>query len=416
MQYRKDLKSGNELSVLGLGCMRFPRGLGGRIDKEKTEQIIREAIEGGINYFDTAYVYPGSEVITGEILHKLRLRDKVYIASKLPHVACKKPEDFDRLFSEQLKRLKTDHIDYYLVHNIGEINSWERLRQLGIEQWVANKKAQGQIGQFGFSFHGARDGFMELLESYDWDFCQIQYNYGDENYQAGRAGLERAYEKGIPVIVMEPLLGGKLATGLPKKAVQLFEKANKARSNTEGKAHAQAGKAQGKEATPAAWGLRWVWDQPEVTLLLSGMSSLEQLRENLDTAATAKPGMLSKNEHATIAQVIEIFRAADKVPCTGCHYCMPCAQGVNIPGCFASYNARHVNGLVAGMSSYVMSTAALRSGGGNNSGPSNCTQCGVCEKACPQHIEISRELTAVKKKMEPFWYKPVVALVRKFMS
>ncbi|MDR2295768.1 MAG: aldo/keto reductase [Clostridiales Family XIII bacterium] len=396
MQYRIDPKSGRALSILGFGCMRFPRGLTARIDAEKTERLILSAIDGGVNYFDTAYIYGGSEAALGEILHKNKARERVLLATKLPPQRCKRREDFDVVFGTQLERLKTDRIDYYLIHNLPDAALWRGLCAMGIEDWIAEKKARGQIRQIGFSFHGAQAAFLRLLDEYDWDFCQIQYNYMDENHQAGRAGLERAHEKGLPVVVMEPLLGGKLASGLPAKALRCFKEAN-------------------GDLTAASWALRWLWNLPEVTVVLSGMNGAEQLADNLKTAEDAAPGMLSEREAAVFAPVIAALREAYKVACTGCNYCMPCPQGVNIPGCFAAYNTSYALGFVAGMQQYITGTGAnhaeRRAGGGRS-----CVKCGLCEKKCPQRIEIARALEAVTKRMEPFWFKAALAIVRRVLS
>ena len=208
MQYRKD-KYGKDISILGYGCMRFSKR-GNSIDLEKAEKEVMNAINKGVNYFDTAYIYPGSEEALGKILEKNNVRDKVYIATKLPQYLIKSKNALDKYFEEQLKRLKTDHIDYYLMHMLTDIAAWEKLKKLGIEEWIENKKKEGKIINLGFSFHGNSDMFIKILDAYDWDFCQIQYNYMDENSQAGVKGLKTAYEKNIPVIIMEPLRGGKL--------------------------------------------------------------------------------------------------------------------------------------------------------------------------------------------------------------
>ncbi|MCL1816151.1 MAG: aldo/keto reductase [Clostridiales bacterium] len=395
MQYRIDPKSGNKLSVLGFGCMRFP------FDKEKTERLIISAVEAGINYFDTAYIYGNSEETLGVILHKNNLRDKIFLATKLPHQKCKNYDDFDRLFLKQLERLKTTYIDYYLIHNISDLASWERLCNLGIMSWVAKKKEHGQIGCIGFSFHGAQNGFMSLIEAYEWDFCQIQYNYMGENYQAGRAGLCKAYEKGLPVIIMEPLLGGKLAGGLPPQAARLFKKAD-------------MDCPPGTGCTAASWALKWLWDQPEVSVVLSGMNHAEQLADNIKSAENARPGMLSAKEAGLFAPVIAALREVYKIPCTGCNYCMPCPHGVNIPDCFAAYNTSFAMGLIAGFTQYITSTGANHPEKQHRS--RNCRSCGACEKNCPQNIEISKSLQMVKKRMEPFWFNAALKLVHKFMS
>jgi len=393
MQYRIDQRSGNKLSALGFGCMRFPRTLA-ITDRKKTEALILRAIENGVNYFDTAYNYPESETVLGEILHKNDIRSQVFIATKLPYTKCRAYEDFDRLLEEQLKRLQTSYIDYYLIHSISEVSAWNKLCEMGIERWIAEKKQQGKISQIGFSFHGVQSEFMLLLSSYDWDFCMIQYNYYDENYQAGRAGLVMASSMGLPVIIMEPLLGGKLATGLPKEAERCFRSVD-------------------SERTPASWALRWLWNQPEVTVVLSGMSRDEQLDDNLATARVATPGSLSDRETSVFAPVIATLKESFKIPCTGCGYCVPCPRKVNIPGSFAAYNASYSLGFVTAIPMYV--TGIGTSHPEKNYSGKHCTKCGVCEKLCPQHIEIIKSLEDVTKRMEPFWFNAVMAIARKVM-
>ena len=394
MQYREDKKSGNQLSVLGFGCMRFPRNLG-QIDVKKTEQLINKAIERGVNYFDTAYLYPGSEETLGAVLKKNGRRPKVYIATKLPFSQCKRYEDFDKFFEIQKKRLQTDYIDYYFIHAISDCKQWERLCELGVEQWIAKKKAAGEIRQVGFSFHGLTNEFIKLVDAYDWDFCQIQYNYINVNYQAGETGLKKAAEKGLSVFVMEPLLGGKLANGLPPKTVALLKKVDEKNS-------------------PAAWALNWLWNQPEVTLLLSGMNGMEQVRENTALAHRARAGMFGTGENKVIDKVIEIFNESYKVPCTGCNYCMPCPKGINIPACFAAYNATFAFGKFAGLQQYVLSTGGVGKGETHYAG--DCVKCGKCERHCPQHIQIRKELQKVSRRMESFWLKPGLRIMGKVMD
>ncbi len=389
MKYRDDLKSGKSLSILGLGCMRFPRNAALQIDMAKSEKLVLDAIAAGVNYFDTAYIYLGSEQALGTILHKNNIRDKVYIATKLPFGKCKAYEDFDKLFAEQLDHLKTDYIDYYLIHNLSDMKGWQRLCGIGIEKWIAEKKRDGKIKQIGFSFHGSQAEFSELIDAYDWEFVQIQYNYVNINYQAGEAGLKRAASKGLPVIIMEPLLGGKLASGLPKKAVELFKSAN-------------------KDIAPVAWALNWLWNQPEVTVVLSGMGSDKQLAQNLETANTAKVDMLSKSELKIFDSVLEAFNESYKVPCTGCNYCMPCPHNVNIPGCFAAYNMSYATGMFSGTQQYMTTTGIFDPT--KNFGASSCKKCGKCEKHCPQHISIMKSLDDVKKRMEPFWIRWLISL------
>ena len=378
MQYRKD-RYGNPISVLGYGCMRFTQ-TAGKIDIAKTEKEILEAFHGGVNYFDTAYVYPGSEAALGEILARNGIREQVNIATKLPHYLLKKPEDLDRCFSEELRRLKTDHVDYYLMHMLTDAKTWQRLEGLGIVQWLAEKKASGQIRQVGFSYHGNSDMFCKLLDIYDWDFCQIQYNYLDENSQAGATGLHRAAEKGLPVIIMEPLRGGRLTNTLPASAKKII-------------AHTSL--------TPAQFAFRWLWDQKEVTCVLSGMNSLDMVRENLATAQITRPGILTPEDRAVYAKVVAAINENMKVGCTGCRYCMPCPKGVDIPGTFAAYNRMASDGYWKALTEYFMITGVRR----DYTGPGNCIGCGKCEQHCPQHLPIRQELKNARKALEGIPYR-----------
>ena len=380
MNYRQD-RYGNSLSVLGFGCMRFPTKTG-RIDMEETEQEIMTAIQNGVNYFDTAYIYPGSEAALGEILERNGVRNQVNIATKLPHYLIKSREDLDKLFAEELKRLRTDHVDYYLMHMLTDTDTWQRLKDMDIEQWIADKKASGAIRQVGFSYHGNTDMFCKLVDAYDWDFCQIQYNYMDEHSQAGRKGLQYANSKGIPVVIMEPLRGGKLVNRLPEEAKQIF--ADYTISHT-----------------PAQWALRWLWNQPEVTVVLSGMNSDEMVRDNIHTASTTQVGELGPEEEAMLHRVVQAINSKMKVGCTGCGYCMPCPKNVDIPGTFAAYNRRYQEGKFMALKDYVMCTMLRK----NSTAASNCVGCGKCEKHCPQQIPIRQKLKEAQKELEGPVYK-----------
>ena len=380
MNFRKD-KYGNELSILGFGCMRFPRKMG-KIDMNETEKEIMLAYENGVNYFDTAYIYPGSENALGEILQKHGIRDKVYIATKLPHYLIKSRESLDKYFDEQLKRLRTDHVDFYLMHMLSDVDTWNRLKELGIEDWIAEKKASGAIKQIGFSYHGNSEMFCRLLDAYDWEFCQIQYNYMDENTQAGRRGLNYANEKGIPVVIMEPLRGGKLVSHLPEEAVNIF-------------------KTYKIQYTPAQWAFRWLWNQPEVTVVLSGMNSQDMVLDNINTASATSVGELGEDEEIMLRSVVKAINSKMKVGCTGCGYCMPCPKNVDIPGTFAAYNRRFAEGKFWAYVDYFMCTA-LRP---NSTAASNCIECGKCEKHCPQNIEIRKCLKDAQKELETPIYK-----------
>ena len=380
MQYRTD-RYGNQLSVLGFGCMRFPRKLG-QIDMAETEREILTAIDGGVNYFDTAYIYPGSEAALGQILEKNGLRDKVNIATKLPHYLIRSRDAMEKLFQEELKRLRTDHVDYYLMHMLTDPATWGRLKGLGIEEWLREKKASGQIRQVGFSYHGNSRVFCALLDEYDWDFCQIQYNYLDEHSQAGRRGLHYAASKGIPVVIMEPLRGGKLVKNLPEKAKKVFA-------------------AHEPHRTPAQWAFRWLWDQEEVTVVLSGMNSDAMVRDNMATASDTRPGELTEADQAMLRQVVAAINEGTKVGCTGCGYCQPCPKGVDIPGTFAAWNRRYSEGKFWGLVEYFMCTT-LRP---NGCAASNCVDCGKCEQHCPQGIPIRQKLKEARKDLETPLYR-----------
>lgn len=428
MLYRENKRSGEKLSILGFGCMRFPRKAGG-IDFEETERQIVKAVEAGINYFDTAYVYPGSEETLGKILKKNGLRDQVKIATKLPHYLIKGEADLDRYFSQQCARLRTDTIDYYLMHMLPDVKVWKRLLDLGIERWIEKKKACGAIKNIGFSYHGGTDSFIRLVDAYDWDFCQIQYNYLDENSQAGRRGLLHAAGKGLPVIIMEPLRGGRLANGLPAKAAEVFAGAegingkelcreSGAGKRTDTDAAAVEGKREdgckgtGKKRSPAEWAFRWLWDQPEVTVVLSGMNSVQMLMENVRAADTAEAGKFTDREKGLFVKAVAAINDKIKVGCTGCGYCMPCPAGVDIPGVFRCYNARYLDGFVSGMREYIMCTTMKR----ERSNASLCKKCGKCERHCPQGIEIRRELDRVKRAMENPIYKAAAWGISKFVK
>ena len=375
MNYRND-KYGNPLSILGFGCMRFQRK-GGKIDMEKAEKQIMDAYRGGVNYYDTAYIYPGSEAALGEILEKNSIREKVKIATKLPHYLVKSAADLDKIFNEELKRLRTDYVDYYLMHMLTDVNAWERLKTLGILEWIEEKKQSGAIRQVGFSYHGNSQTFCDLIDAWDWDFCQIQYNYMDEHTQAGRRGLYHANEKGIPVIIMEPLRGGKLVNRLPAEAEKIFADYEPKR-------------------TPAQWAFRWLWNQPEVTVVLSGMNTDEMVADNMMTASTVEVGELTEADEAMLQRVIKAINAGMKVGCTACGYCMPCPKGVNIPGTFAAYNRIYSESKFLGMKEYFMSNALRK----EPTLASQCVGCGKCEKHCPQGIAIRQELKNAQKELE----------------
>lgn len=390
MQYRPN-KTGQPLSILGYGCMRFTRR-GAGIDLDKAEREVMAAIGRGVNYFDTAYIYPGSEAALGEILARNHCRDKVNIATKLPQYLVRKNGDLESYFREELSRLQTDHVDYYLMHMLTDVESWHKLEAAGVRAWLDEKRAAGQIGQVGFSFHGNTAMFLKLLEVYDWDFCQIQYNYMDEHSQAGRAGLAAAAAKGLPVIIMEPLRGGKLVNLLPEKARALLDRAS-----------------QGW--TPAEWALRWLWDQEAVTCVLSGMNSLEMVEENCRIADEVRPGQFGPAEFGLLEQVKAEINRGIKAPCTGCGYCMPCPKGVDIPGAFRCYNEMYTESKGIGRREYWQ-VVALRQ---QPAFASQCIGCGKCESHCPQQLPIRRLLQEADHALRPWPYRAAAAVARRFL-
>ena len=392
MQYRND-KYGNKISLLGYGCMRFTK-TAGAIDMDKAEKELMAAYEMGVNYYDTAYIYGGSEAAIGKIFEKNGIRKKINIATKLPHYLMNSMESIEKCFQEELSRLRTDYIDYYLMHMLNDVKTWEKLVDMGILDWIREKKESGAIRQIGFSYHGNTESFCKVVDAYDWDFCQIQYNYLDEHAQAGRKGLHHAAAKGIPVIIMEPLRGGKLVSNLPEKAKKLFSE-------------------HPKKYSPAEWAFRWLWNQPEVTCVLSGMNSMEMLEENVRVASECQIGEFTEEDNALLAQIVDAINSKMKVGCTGCGYCMPCPMNVDIPGAFAAYNVSAVDGKKEAWYEHLRSSIFRK----DATSISNCIGCGKCEKHCPQGIHIREELKAAEKVLEGPIYqiaKKVVPLVIRY--
>ncbi|SFC90033.1 aldo/keto reductase [Butyrivibrio sp. YAB3001] len=390
MEYRSN-KNGEPISILGYGCMRFTTK-GGSIDIEKTEKEIMASYHNGVNYYDTAYVYTGSEAVLGEVLERNSIREKVNIATKLPQYLVSSANALDKYFNEELKRLRTDYIDYYLMHHMTAKNQWDKLEKLGIKEWIAQKKASGQIRNIGFSYHGNSEDFIGILDSYDWDFCQIQYNYMDEHSQAGLEGLTHAAQKGIPVVIMEPLRGGKLVNLLPEKAKQAISSYYKGYS-------------------PAELGLRWLWNQPEVTCVLSGMNSIEMVNENCRIASNATAGCFDSEDFALIDDIKKIISETELVGCTGCRYCMPCPKGVDIPALFRCYNMTALESKSAARFEYAQ-TVGLKE---TPAFATQCIECGKCEQHCPQNIPIRDMLKKADKEVRPLPYKVGINVVRKFM-
>lgn len=387
MKYRRNPKNGDSISILGFGCMRLPK-TATVINQKRTEEVLKAAFDAGINYFDTAYIYPGSEVALGKFLSK-GYREKISLATKLPYRECASAEDAERIFAEQKARLQTDYFDYYLIHMLADVDAWEKCRTQGIVSWAEQKKASGEIKNLGFSYHGATDGFKKLIDSYPWDFCQIQVNYADETSQAGVSGLRYAAAAGVSVIIMEPLRGGKLVNLPPVAMTRLHEEL--------------------PDSSPAEFAFRWLWNFPEILCVLSGMNEVEQVVENVRIASDAECNTLTESDLAVYASIKSLLEINTAVPCTGCGYCMPCQFGVDIPAVFSAYNRRVAEGFIPGLRTYVLCTSMKE----KTAAASACRKCGLCEKKCPQHLLIRDYLDETKNIMEGRLYRLVVALLRK---
>lgn len=377
MLYRKVEKTGDELSILGFGCMRLPGGEA-KIDEERATRQIRYAIARGVNYIDTAYPYHlgTCEPFLGRALAG-GYREKVKLATKLPHWIINSPENMESIFLSQLERLNTERIDYYLLHALDD-KVWEKLHGLGVLGFLDRAREEGRIVNNGFSFHGGIEAFKEIAKAYDWDICQIQYNFLDRENQAGTEGLEYAAAAGLGVVVMEPLRGGNLVGKIPPEVKAIWDEADIRR-------------------TPAEWALRWVWDRPEVSVVLSGMNEEDQIDENLRIADEAYPRSLTEKELRLVGRAEETYRGLMKVGCTGCRYCMPCPEGVNIPGCFEVYDRKHLFGDKQAETAYMIRFGEVS---GWPSHASLCNQCGSCEELCPQHLSIPALLQDVAEEFE----------------
>jgi len=381
MLYRIMPKNGDQLSSLGFGCMRLPM-LEGKIDEARAIAQIREAIDAGINYIDTAWPYHDgqSEPLLGKALQD-GYRDKVKVATKLPTWLVKSREDMDTFLGAQLERLGTDHIDYYLIHALSG-PSWETIKALGVLDFLDTARKDGRIINPGFSFHGLQEDFQPIVDAYSWVFCQIQYNLLDTDFQAGTKGLQYAASQGLGVVIMEPLRGGNLGLPTPPPAIaDIWARAETTR-------------------TPVEWALRWVWNHPEVTVVLSGMNNEAHIRENMAIAAQAEPDSLTDKEPSLITRAAATYRQLMQVGCTGCGYCLPCPAGVQIPTCFDFFNKMHMFGNVE-EAKYMYEVFAKGEVLQREPGfASQCVECGLCLEKCPQQIEIPEVLKRVVVELE----------------
>ncbi len=391
MQNRLIKKTGDEIFPLGFGAMRLPLK-NGKINRELAKKQIYHAIDSGINFIDTAYLYGDSETFLGEVLQG-EYRNKVKICTKLPSINVRKYEDMEALLDEQLKRLKRDSIDYYLIHAV-DLKTINRLLRKDLLKFINKAKKEGKIKHVGFSYHGPKEEFEIILDGYDWDVVLVQYNYFDDNVQASTEGIQYAASKGIGVFVMEPLKGGILAGKMPYEAEDVFRKANPNKSN-------------------AQWALEWVLNNPNVTCVLSGMNSIEQIDENISVGKKTTPLSLSLEEMETIEYVKRVLRNALKINCSTCGYCMPCPQGVNIPECLKIYNEKYLFGhkgrFNQSFMDYYQYVGGIMGGEGN---AGKCNGCGKCLRKCPQKLNIIEELEKVKKEFEFPAMKYGLAFVR----
>ena len=394
-------RNGDEIFPLGLGAMRLPTK-NNSIDKDLAKEFILYAINNGVNYIDTAYAYHGgeSESFLGEILSLsdndgVKYRDKVKLSTKLPSWMVRSREDMDAFLNEQLRKLQTDVIDYYYVHSV-DLSTILRLKELGLYEFLEKVKSEGKIKNIGFSYHGSPNEFNDLIDDFNWDMVLIQYNYLDVNAQAGIRGIRYAYEKDLAIFVMEPLKGGLLAGELPKEVSDLFDSVDSNKSSVE-------------------WALSWVLNQKEITCVLSGMGSLEQIKENMDIAKRVEVDSLSDEELDILDKAQAIFNSMMKINCTGCGYCLPCPKGVNIPDCFNVYNEKYLFdkkllGIFPGaMANYYMIVGGITN---KQSSAGLCNHCGRCKRLCPQSLDIPNELDMVKSEFERFGFNYQIKFIR----
>ena len=385
-------KTSDKLSPLGFGAMRLPQK-NGKIDRDEAKKQIYYGIDNGINIIDTAYIYGDSEKFLGEVLVG-DYKNKVKIISKLPSFQVKKREDMDRILNEQLERLKRKCIDYYLIHSV-DLKTINRLWKRGLAEFITDAKRNGKIKYVGFSYHGVKEEFETLIDSYDWDAVMVQYNYLDENIQASGEGIEYAASKGIGIFVMEPLKGGILAGKIPNEAEDIFKQSNPNKSS-------------------AQWALEWVLNNRNVTTVFSGMNSMEQINENLKTTNETDALSMSLEDMETVESVKRVINRLLKINCSTCGYCMPCPQGVNIPECIKIYNEKYLfseKGLIT--PSFINYYHYL---GGVINNPSNagkCNGCGKCLRKCPQKLDIPEELKKVEKEFEGHGFKSKILLIKK---
>lgn len=387
MIYRVNTKNGDKLSILGFGCMRFPMK-GAKIDEVRATNMLKAAIEGGVNYLDTAWPYHTgqSEAFLGRFFNATGLRDKLFIATKLPIWICRSKKDFYKFIDRQIKKLNVEFIDYYLMHMLTSFDNYKRLCSLGLKEYLDDIKKTGRAKNVGFSYHGDKNGFIKIIDDYDWDFCQIQYNILDINNQAGRSGLEYAHNKGMPVIIMEPLRGGTLVKDIPSQILKIIKDAK-------------------IDKTPVELFLSWVMKHKQATVVLSGMSLEAHIENNLKTSDESNSSITDVEQKA-IDEIIDVYVKRFKIPCTGCGYCIDCPAGIDIPRCFDVYNHISQGNIFTKLMQIGISGKTLYKA-------NECIECGICEKHCPQAIDIINQLEIITNK----WYmKMLFPLVNWYMN
>ena len=391
MQKRLIKKTGDEISTLGFGAMRLPLK-NGKIDRVKAKELIYCAIDKGVNLIDTAYLYGDSESFLGEVITP-EIRSKIKLCTKLPSINVRKYEDMEKFLAEQLKRLRTDYIDYYLIHAV-DLKTINRLIKRDLFKFIAKAKEEGKIKHIGFSYHGPKEEFEIIIDGYDWDVVMVQYNYFDENVQASMEGIEYAASKGMGIFVMEPLKGGILAGKMPSEVEEIFKNADPNKSN-------------------ADWALQWVLNNRNVTSILSGMNTFEQLEDNLEIADKTTPLSMTFEEMETVELAKRVMRNSLKINCSTCGYCMPCPRGVNIPECLKIYNEKYLfehKGLFnQSFMDYYQYVGGIM---GNRGNAGLCNGCGKCLRKCPQKLDIISELKKVKKEFEMPGMKYILAFVK----
>ena len=401
MQYRTMPNSDEKLSVLGFGCMRLPAPKGRKttifssIDNEKAAKQIKHAIDRGVNYLDTAYPYHAgtSEKFLGEYVLKDGYREKVNIATKLPCMTINKKESIEEIFNKQLQNLQVEYIDYYLLHSLTG-KTWDKMLSLGVIDFMDKIKKEGKVRHMGFSFHDSKEEFIRIVDGYNWEFSQVQFNILDEHAQASIEGIKYAHSKGLGIIAMEPLRGGSLANQIPNEAQKIYDNAPEKRN-------------------PADWALRWIWNYPEIAVVLSGMNDEKQIDENIKTASEALPDSLTPNELTVIDNFRKAYLQSLQIGCTGCAYCMPCPAGINIPSAFLNLN--NISSKFEAKIMHML-TAGVQTRDGKPHWTNACTNCGQCEKKCPQALKIREAFRLVQKDFEKPGIKALAMILRVFMN